>query len=146
MERFRRQYSALLFFGGLLVLAAGFVGGMGLSAQAQVNKATSTTLVARIWHGRTLTTRADEYATYLQEAGVRKIEAIPGNLGAQMLRRTDGKVTEFTVISYWKSREDIKKFAGADIEKTHNLPKDPDYLLELEPKVKHFDVVYDGRK
>jgi len=106
----------------------------------------SKTVVARMWHGRTLTSKADEYYLYLKQAGIDKIEAISGNLGAQVLRRTDGNTTEFTVISYWESRDAIKKFAGDDIEKTHFLPKDPQYLLELEPKVKHFDVLYDGRK
>jgi heme-degrading monooxygenase HmoA len=103
-------------------------------------------VVARMWHGRTKTSRADEYYLYLKAEGIDKIEAIPGNVGAQILRRTDGTVTEFTVISYWESREAIKAFAGDDIEKTHFLAKDPEYLLELEPKVKHFDVLYDGRK
>jgi heme-degrading monooxygenase HmoA len=103
-------------------------------------------LVARIWHGRVRTERADEYNAYLQKEGVAKIEAIPGNLGAQVLRRTEGKVTEFMVISYWPSRDAIHAFAGADIEKTHNLPKDKEFLLELEPRVRHFDVVYDSRK
>ena len=103
-------------------------------------------VVARMWHGRTRTSRADEYYAYLKEAGINKIEAIEGNLGAQVWRMTNGETTEFTVVSYWVSREAIKKFAGDDIEKAHYLPKDPEYLLELEPKVKHFDVVYDGRK
>lgn len=106
----------------------------------------SRRVIARIWHGRTLTSKADEYYAYLKEAGIDKIEAIDGNLGAQVLRRTEGKSTEFTVISYWESREAIKKFAGDDIEKTHFLPKDPQYLLELEPLVKHFEVFLDDRK
>jgi hypothetical protein len=37
----------------------------------------------------------------------------------------------------------IRKYAGADVEKTHNLPKDPEYLLELEPTVKRYEVVLD---
>ncbi|HKB68080.1 MAG TPA: antibiotic biosynthesis monooxygenase [Pyrinomonadaceae bacterium] len=120
-------------------------------ADLPVTQAAETTpqankVVARMWHGRTRTSRADEYYAYLKEAGINKIEAIEGNLGAQVWRMTNGETTEFTVVSYWVSREAIKKFAGDDIEKTHNLPKDPEYLLELEPKVKHFDVVYDGRK
>lgn len=106
----------------------------------------SRKVIARIWHGRTLTSKADEYYAYLKEAGINKIEAIEGNLGAQVLRRTEERTTEFTVISYWESREAIKKFAGDDIEKTHFLAKDPQYLLELEPRVKHFEVLYDGRK
>jgi heme-degrading monooxygenase HmoA len=116
-----------------------------------LSPAKSTTLqsrrvIARIWHGRTLTSKADEYYAYLKEEGINKIEAIEGNLGAQVLRRTQDKTTEFTVISYWESRDAIKKFAGDDIEKTHFLTKDPQYLLELEPRVNHFEVVYDGRK
>jgi len=93
-----------------------------------------------------LASKADEYYAYLKEAGISKIEAIGGNLGAQVFRRTDGEATEFTVISCWESLEAIKKFAGDDIEKTHFLPKDPQYLLELEPKVKHFEVLLDDRK
>ncbi|MBF2006776.1 antibiotic biosynthesis monooxygenase family protein [Chlorogloeopsis fritschii PCC 9212] len=103
-------------------------------------------VIARIWHGRTLTSKADEYYTYLNEAGIKKILAIPGNLGAQVLRRTDGKITEFTVISYWESRDAIRKFAGNDIEKARYLPRDKEYLLELEPNVKHFEVLLDDRK
>jgi len=103
-------------------------------------------VIARIWHGRTLTSKADEYYDYLKEAGINKIEAIEGNLGAQVLRRPDGKATEFVVISYWESLDAIKKFAGEDVDKTHFLPKDSEYLLEMEPKVRHFEVAYDGRK
>ena len=115
-------------------------------AQAQVTQPLSQKMVARIWHGRVRTEKADEYNTYLQKEGIEKIEAIPGNLGAQVLRRTEGKVTEFTVISYWPSRDAIHAFAGTDIEKTHNLPRDKEFLLDMEPKVKHFDVIHDNRK
>jgi hypothetical protein len=34
----------------------------------------------------------------------------------------------------------IRKYAGADLEKTHKLTEDPEYLLELEPTVKHYEV------
>jgi heme-degrading monooxygenase HmoA len=132
-----------------LLIALIFLAGVyrsGSAARSIETKPKSMTVVARMWHGRTLTAKADEYYAYLKQAGIDKIELIEGNLGAQVLRRTDGNITEFTVISYWESREAIKKFAGDDIEKTHFLPKDAQYLLELEPKVKHFDVLYEGRK
>ncbi len=50
-------------------------------------------------------------------------------------------MTEFIVISYWEGLDAIRRFAGDDIEKTHHLPKDAEYLLELEPTVKHHEVV-----
>jgi heme-degrading monooxygenase HmoA len=102
--------------------------------------------VARIWHGRTLTSKADEYYEYLKESGIKALEAIPGNLGAQVLRRSEGKNTEFIVISYWESRDAIRKFAGDDIEKTRVMPRDREYLLEIETTVRHFDVLLDDRK
>ncbi len=46
-------------------------------------------------------------------------------------------------LSYWGSRDEIHAYAGADIDKTHHLPKDAEYLLELPPHVKHVDVLVD---
>jgi hypothetical protein len=35
----------------------------------------------------------------------------------------------------------IKKFAGEDYEKAVYYPEDEDFLLELTPCVKHFEVI-----
>lgn len=102
--------------------------------------------VARMWHGRTTDARAAEYYDYLTRAGVSKFRTIPGNLGVDVLTRSRDGVTEFLVISYWRSLGDIKAYAGADIEKTHNLPRDPEYLLEMEPNVRHFTVRMSERR
>ncbi len=40
--------------------------------------------IARVWHGRTSAARADEYYSYLMEAGIRKTQAVHGNLGVQV--------------------------------------------------------------
>jgi heme-degrading monooxygenase HmoA len=122
---------------------------LAVSAQPLPNNPANTQskkVVARIWHGTTLTSKADEYYDYLLEAGIKKIQSIPGNLGVQVLRRTDGDNTEFTVISYWESRDVIRKFAGNDIEKVSPLPRDNEYLIKPETKVKHFDVLFSDRK
>ncbi|MBN3883531.1 MULTISPECIES: antibiotic biosynthesis monooxygenase family protein [unclassified Nostoc] len=144
-------------FFGILLGATLLVGSLPFLAVAQtepnavpskINGSTTQakTVVARIWHGQTLTNKADEYYKYLTEAGVKKIQSIPGNLGVQVFRRTNGTTTEFTVISYWNSRDAIRAFAGNDIEKVHPLPKDNQYLIEPETKVKHFDVLLDQRQ
>ena len=95
--------------------------------------------VARIWEGRTRASMAKEYAAYLH--GVKKIRATKGNLGVEVFCRTRGGVAEFMTISYWTSREEIRAYAGNDIEKTHHLPKDRDYLIELPRHVRHYDVL-----
>ena len=102
-------------------------------------------MIARIWQGRTREEVADEYAAYLYEQGVKKLRATPGNRGVQVLRRIHDGIAEFTTISYWGSRDEIRAYAGDDIEKTHHLPKDREYLLELPPYVKHVEVLVDER-
>jgi heme-degrading monooxygenase HmoA len=97
--------------------------------------------VARIWQGRTKESIAERYAAYLYEEGVKKLRATKGNLGVQVFRRTRDGVAEFMTISYWSSRDEIRAYAGDDIEKTHHLPKDAEYLLELPAHVKHFDIL-----
>ena len=82
-----------------------------------------------------------EYTRYLDEAGVRKIAAIPGNRGVQMLRGVNGAYVEFQVLSYWDSLEAIKLFAGEDIERVNHLPRDPEYMVGPPPVVRHFEVI-----
>lgn len=103
-------------------------------------------MVARMWHGRTLVSKTDAYTNYLNEAGLTKIRKIPGNKGVQMFLRNTGQETEFYVISYWSSREAIQNFAGKDINKVRSLPRDPEFLIEIEPTVKHFDLLVDDWK
>jgi hypothetical protein len=56
------------------------------------------------------------------------------------MRHSQGGVVEFITISYWGSRDDIKNYAGDDIEKPHHLARDPEFLLELPQAVKNCDL------
>src|SRR6266704_256190 len=97
-------------------------------------------MIARIWRGVTLAERGEEYLQYLKETGLKDYQAVPGNQGVEVLRRSyDGK-TEFLLISYWKSFEAIRAFAGDDMERAVYYPKDEEFLLELEPKVTHYEL------
>ena len=63
-----------------------------------------------------------------------------------MLRRDEGAETDFVVISYWTSREAIRAWAGADIELARYNDTERAFLLELEPRVRHYDIrVAEGR-
>ena len=92
-------------------------------------------IIARIWTGRTRTELADEYLEYNYQHGVLEIEKKPGCLGAQAFRRTDGDVTEFTTISYWRSMDAMRAMHGdghdGDVRRVAHLARDPEYLLEL---------------
>jgi hypothetical protein len=53
-------------------------------------------------------------------------------------------VAHFLLISLWESWNAIRSFAGEDIERARYYPQDAEYLLELEPKVTHYEVVDTG--
>lgn len=140
MERLKRAGLLALLFALLQIPILAYFA----RASEGVEKSTDSRkiVIARMWSGRTKTLRADEYYKYLVDAGITKIQKIEGNLGVQVMRRTENEVTLFTVISYWESVEAIKRFAGDDIEKTHHLPRDPEFLLELPPTVRHYSVLF----
>jgi len=95
--------------------------------------------IARIWRGRTTPVRADEYARYLYEHGIKPLEEKA--LGVQMLREDRAGDSEFVTISYWESVEAMSRFAGADPRRIHHLDRDAEFLIELPSGVQVLDLV-----
>jgi heme-degrading monooxygenase HmoA len=99
-------------------------------------------VIARIWHGVTLATKADKYVGYLKETGLADYAAADGNRGVYLLRRIEGDWAHFMTLTFWESEKAIQAFAGVDIEKARYYPEDKEFLLEFEPTVKHYQVVH----
>ncbi|MCI0635342.1 MAG: antibiotic biosynthesis monooxygenase [Actinobacteria bacterium] len=97
-------------------------------------------MIARIWFGRTKAADYDAYLAYLEESGVAALKRTPGNEGVMVLRRLDGDEAEFGVVSFWSSIEDVKAFAGEDVDVARYFSDDKRFLLEFTPKLKHFEV------
>lgn len=99
-------------------------------------------MVVRTWRGATRARDADAYLAYLQQTGLKAYGNTPGNLGAACLRRIVGDRAEFVVVSLWTSRDAIRGFAGADIERAVFYPEDDVFLVERDLGVAHYDVVF----
>ena len=99
-------------------------------------------MIARTWHGRVPTAKADAYERFLHRTGLTDIAATPGNRGALLMRRTEQGVTHFLLTSLWDSVEAIKRFAGEEYARARYYDEDDDFLLEREPFVAHHDVVH----
>jgi heme-degrading monooxygenase HmoA len=97
-------------------------------------------MIARIWHGVTPSEKADRYYEYLMATGLQDYRAVSGNRGVQVLRRAYEGTTEFLLISFWESYEAIRAFAGDDLERSVYYAEDEEFLLEMEPKVTHYEV------
>jgi heme-degrading monooxygenase HmoA len=98
-------------------------------------------MIARQWHGAVPAEKAAAYFDYLLETGVPGLKATDGNRGVYVLRRLEGDLAHFIMISLWRTREDIRAFAGEDIERARYYPEDESFLLELEPHVTHYEVL-----
>ncbi len=61
--------------------------------------------------------KAEGYLAYVMETGVKDYRAVVGNQGVQVLHRTFEGKTEFLILSFWKSSEAIRAFAGDDLER-----------------------------
>ncbi|HEX6057448.1 MAG TPA: hypothetical protein VFZ11_00425 [Gemmatimonadaceae bacterium] len=99
------------------------------------------TLIARTWHGRVPTAKADAYDEFLARTGYADYRATPGNRGLLALRRTEGDVTHFVLTTFWDSVEAIRRFAGEEIERARYYAEDDEFLLEKEPFVTHHEVL-----
>ena len=97
-------------------------------------------MIARTWHGVTSRAKADEYLRLVRTIAVADYQAIAGNRGVYVMRRIEGDSAHFLLLTLWDSEDAIRQFAGEDIEKAKYYDFDPDYLLELEPTVTHYEV------
>jgi len=98
-------------------------------------------MIARTWHGVTPATKANDYLEYLKKTGVPDYQSTAGNQGVYILRRIEDGRAHFFLFTLWDSFDAIKRFAGEDIEKAKYYPEDEKFLLELEPRVTHYEVL-----
>lgn len=97
-------------------------------------------MICRMWHGRTLRSKADAYANFLEQRAIPDYRSVPGNLSVAVLRRDAEAVTHFLTVTHWESEGCIRAFAGEDLLSAKYYPEDKDYLLEFEPQVQHYTV------
>ena len=98
-------------------------------------------MIARRWHGRVPSSKAEEYLRLMERVGLPDYRSTKGNRGAWCLHRREGDIVHVEMFTLWDDLEAIRRFAGDDLLKAKYYDFDPDFLLELEPEVTHFDVI-----
>ena len=89
-------------------------------------------MIARVWRGATRAEDADAYADYVARC----------NEGERMLvlQRVVGDRAELETIIFFDSLDDVRAFAGDDLERAVFYPDDDRYLVDRDLTVRHFDV------
>jgi len=101
--------------------------------------------IARVWFTRVREDDADAFEAYLRQTGGQDIPATPGSVGHLLVRRAEGDVVRFGVISLWESEDAIRAFAGDDVTLVRYYPRDHEWLLEMPSRAEHFVVLEDAR-
>ena len=97
-----------------------------------------------MWHGRVPTAKAAAYREFTNGRAIPDYRSVPGNLSVHILERAEGEVTHFITLTFWKSLDAIRRFAGDDADKAKYYPEDADFVLEYEPRVVHYELVGRG--
>ena len=91
-------------------------------------------MIARIWHGRTPAEKADDYLEYVKRTGIAAYGAVEGNRGQYILRKIDGDIADFTVLSFWESMDAVRAFAGPEPEKPRYYRKTKSFFSSSRTK------------
>ena len=101
-------------------------------------------MIVRMWTGRARGGAESDYVAYLEEHVFPEIRAVPGSLGARVLRDPSGVEREFLVLTEWTDLEAVKAFAGPDPD-VAVVPEAAQALLaSYDARVRHLEVVLES--
>ena len=98
-------------------------------------------MIARVWRGITAADKADAYIAYLRETALPDYARAPGYRSATVFKRIQGEHAEIVLLSMWESMDAVRAYTGGNADASVSYPEDENYLLEMEPLVRHYDVV-----
>lgn len=98
-------------------------------------------MIVRMWHGTVPAAKAGDYREFLKVRAIPDYQSVEGNISVHILERSEGAITHFITLTFWKDMDSIKAFAGEDVSVAKYYPEDQDFLLEFEPTVLHYEVV-----
>ncbi len=101
-------------------------------------------MTARTWFGRAPQENASAYVSFLKGKVLKDIRDIDGYCGAYVLRRpiNENQDVEFLVITFWKSMEAVRKFAGDDPTVAVVEDEARALLSAFDEQVNHYDVLH----
>jgi heme-degrading monooxygenase HmoA len=97
-------------------------------------------MIARVWSATTTAAQAPAYAEHLRNHVLPSLRAVDGYAGAMLLERPAGDAVEVVVVTYWRSLDAIRGFAGADLEAAVVAGEAAALLTRFDRRVRHYEV------
>src|ERR1700730_315644 len=97
-------------------------------------------MIARLWHGAVSAAKAEQYLELMRSVALPAYKSARGTVDSYCLFRIDGDIAHFEMLTFWDNIDSIKRFAGEDYQAAKYYDFDREFLLELEPHVRHYEV------
>lgn len=97
--------------------------------------------IARIWTCRADPKDPDAYPRHFKDKVLPELDAIPGFLGAMLMRRELDGAIEYTVLTRWVSMDVIRRFTGRDINAAVVSPEIAVKLIDYDKHVTHTEIL-----
>jgi heme-degrading monooxygenase HmoA len=101
-------------------------------------------MILREWRGRASMADPDAYPTHFRNNVLPELYDIPGFPGACLSQRQLHDTIEFLVLTRWRSRDGIRRFAGNDIARAIVEPDAVAALVEYDAIVQHYEIIEDA--
>jgi len=98
-------------------------------------------MIARVWSARTTSMQAPAYVEHLRTQVLPAVRSVDGYGGALLLERAAPEAVEISVLTFWRSLDAIRGFAGADLEGAVVAEEAAALLTEFDRRVRHYEVV-----
>jgi heme-degrading monooxygenase HmoA len=97
--------------------------------------------IARIWSCRADPKDPDAYPQHFKDKVLPELDAIPGFLGAMLMRRDLETAVEYIVLTRWVSMDVIRRFTGRDINAAVVSPDIAAKLIDYDKSVTHSEIL-----
>jgi hypothetical protein len=97
-------------------------------------------MIARVWSAQTTHAQAPAYVEHLRTKVLPAVRAVEGYGGTVLLERASPTAVEIIVITYWRSVDAIRSFAGDDLEGSVVADEAAALLTQFDKRVRHCEV------
>jgi heme-degrading monooxygenase HmoA len=98
-------------------------------------------MIARTWSAKTTAVLAPVYAEHLRSQVLPALRNVEGYAGALLLERPIPEGVEILVITFWRSLDSLRGFAGPDLDQAVVAAQAAAVLTEFDQRVRHYEVV-----
>ena len=102
-------------------------------------------MIARVWSAQTTPAQAPAYVEHLKTQVLPALTALDGYGGALLLQRETPGGLEVVVITFWRSLDSVRGFAGTNLERAVVAEEAAALLTQFDQRVRHYEVALTDR-